>query len=1010
MRKIVTLIAFVLLLTNWAKGQYVTLQDDNFRNYLRNLYPTCFNAAGQMDTTCSTIVNASSLMVDNYTANIRNLDGLRYFKNTLSLAIYDHHFDVTVTNIDTIPALPPLLKYFECWASNISTLPALPASLETIICMYSNRLTYLPALPNGFKSLKLINCNQLNSIPSLINTSIEYLEFPYNDGSGFVSPITSLPNFPNSLRFLSCSGHRILGSLPPLAATSLDTLIFFNCLITTLPNVPQSLKYLSCSGNPFSQFPPLPNGLQHLECIIMNWQDTSAPVLLPSPLPTGLKYLNCAANRLSSLPPLPTSIETVIAYENMLTSLPLWPNSLKELNIDDNPTLRTISNFPASLLTIRCANNGLSTLPNLPPFLQTLYCNHNNLTSLPSLPNSLQTLSCHTNRLSYLPDLPAALQRLYCFDNNIYCLPKLPAGREILELQIDSKIMCLPNYRNHIINGIWGPPNGIPYNNGQYPLCNPTNNSNNCQSFPIMQGVIYYDNNNNGIKDANEPVKKNGQVLLSNGIFGFTNNSGFYEIGADSIGAYSLSATAPRHFNIQPAAVSYNFNTYDTLATKNFALQANTSVEEVAVKITPINWAARPGFSFPYLISYENTGTTTLSPNIIFDYDQSRLNYNTSSEAGVVDNADNLAFNTGTLMPGESNSFIGYFTLKTTVPLGDTLNAKAIISANAFTAYDSIQTIVRGAFDPNDKQATPQLSPSQVANGKYIDYTIRFQNTGTDTAFNIVISDTLNDNLQAGTLEMLVSSHNCKTTVKDNIVFFEFLNILLPDSNVNEKASHGFVSFRIKPQTTVLPNTTIPNKAAIYFDYNAPVITNIAGTLIKDFTTIPLKLISFSAVPKNDNTISLYWNTANEINTKQFVIERGNDGLRFSSITSVTAKGKATNDYYASVADANAGITFYRLKIVDNDGTFSYSPIIKIDKRKNAAGFSILTNPAKDFIIINTTDRSLNNTPTSIINMQGAVVKSFFIKEGSQPIEIKGLPNGIYYLRTVNGNSKFLKQ
>jgi uncharacterized repeat protein (TIGR01451 family) len=378
--------------------------------------------------------------------------------------------------------------------------------------------------------------------------------------------------------------------------------------------------------------------------------------------------------------------------------------------------------------------------------------------------------------------------------------------------------------------------------------------------------------------------------------------------------------------------------------------------------------------------------------------------------SGVMDNTDYLAYSTGPIVPGESNSFIGYFTLKTTVPLGDTLNAKATISANTFTAYDSVQTIVRGAFDPNDKQATPQLSPSQVASGKYIDYTIRFQNTGTDTAFSVVISDTLSDDLQKGTLQMLASSHNCKTTVKDNIVFFEFLNILLPDSNVNEPMSHGFVSFRIKPQTTVAPNTTITNKAAIYFDYNAPIITNTAGTLIKDFTVVPLRLVSFSAVPQSDNTVSLYWNTANEINTKHFVIERSNDGLRFNSITTVAAKGNANNNYNANVTDANTGVVFYRLKMEDRDGSFTYSPVIKIDRRKNTAGFSLLTNPVIDFIIINTTDRGLNNTQASIINMQGAVVKTFVVREGSQTVEIKDLPKGVYYLRTVNGSQKIMLQ
>jgi uncharacterized repeat protein (TIGR01451 family) len=294
--------------------------------------------------------------------------------------------------------------------------------------------------------------------------------------------------------------------------------------------------------------------------------------------------------------------------------------------------------------------------------------------------------------------------------------------------------------------------------------------------------------------------------------------------------------------------------------------------------------------------------------------------------------------------------------------------------------------------------------------GKNIDYTIRFQNTGTDTAFNIVITDTLNEDLQANTLQMVTSSHNCKTTVKNNIIFFEFLNILLPDSNVNEPKSHGFISFKIKPKVTVAVNTTIPNKAAIYFDYNAPVITNTAGTFIKPFTVVTLKLVSFSAIPQTDNSTTLFWNTVNEINTKQFVIEHSGDGARFNSITNVFAKGKATNNYSANVADANNSFIYYRLKIVDNDGSFAYSPIIKIDRRKNAVGFSILTNPVKDFIIINTTDKNLNNTQADIINMQGAVVKNFIIKEGSQTLGIKDLPSSIYYLRTVKGNSKFLKQ
>jgi hypothetical protein len=200
----------------------------------------------------------------------------------------------------------------------------------------------------------------------------------------------------------------------------------------------------------------------------------------------------------------------------------------------------------------------------------------------------------------------------------------------------------------------------------------------------------------------------------------------------------------------------------------------------------------------------------------------------------------------------------------------------------------------------------------------------------------------------------------------------------------------------------------IPNKAAIFFDYNAPVITNTAGTLIKDFTVVPLRMVSFSAVPQTDNTTSLHWNTANEINTKNFMIEQSTDGIRFNSILTVMAKGNASNNYNAVIAEFNSGVIYYRLKIVDNNGSFTYSPIIKIDRRKNAAGFSILTNPVNDFIVINTTDRALNNTSCSIISSQGAVVKIFIIREGSQTVNVNGLSNGIYYLRTARGSSRII--
>ena len=820
------------------------------------------------------------------------------------------------------------------------------------------------------RNLNSILCRNIAAGPSALPP---YLQSFNCSGSGF----TQLPDLPPYLTDLSCSGSNL----------------------TSLPAMPLSLKSLQCGGNNLTSLPLLPSGLEWLEC--------SDNLLSTLPiLPVGLRSLYCRENSLTNLPDLPSGLWFIECYSNSLTTLPALPGSLKNLFCANNP-LGRLPALPDSLIVLEATNTLLQELPALPESIVGLHVGNNLLTALPILPQSLILLTCNKNSLNSLPRLPGNLKSLRADSNNIHCLPRLPDDCEYIV--IDSKIKCIPNkpvgFQVYVSDE-----NGLGVRNF-FPLCSPVNNEFRCGAFPVTRGNIFIDLNNNAVKDAGEPAKINNRINLLNSSYTFSDDTGQFEIGADSIGNFALTIAAPRYYRYTPVSFDLDFTTYDTIITdRNFALQIDSIADEITIHVTPINPAARPGFSYPYIISYENTGTTTLSSNIVFDYDQTKLNYNTSSEAGVVDNAGNLTYNIGTLIPGQAGSFIGYFTLKANVPLGDTLNAKAVINAGTFTAFDSVRTIVIGAYDPNDKQATPQLSPSQVANGEYIDYTIRFQNTGTDTAFTVVISDTLSDDLQANSLQMITSSHNCKTTVKDNIVFFEFLNILLPDSNINEPLSHGFVSFKMKPQTSVSANTTILNKAAIYFDYNAPVITNTAGTLIKDFIVLPLRLISFNAVPQNDNTTSLYWKTSNEINTQYFVVERSSDGTAFTSIANVFANGRVSNQYNSTVADPITGIVFYRLKIVDNNGSFVYSPVVKIDRRKNTAGFSLLSNPVKDFIIINTTDRSLHNTLASIINMQGAVVKTFIVKEGSQVVDINNLPNGVYLMRTVNGSSRIVIQ
>lgn len=147
--------------------------------------------------------------------------------------------------------------------------------------------------------------------------------------------------------------------------------------------------------------------------------------------------------------------------------------------------------------------------------------------------------------------------------------------------------------------------------------------------------------------------------------------------------------------------------------------------------------------------------------------------------------------------------------------------------SSPFLAIDC-QPLV-ASYDPNDKSAQPEGygTPHYIYNYTPLDYKVRFQNTGTDTAFRVVIRDTLSAYLDVATIEMGASSHNYTWRVYGSgILEITFDNIMLPDSNVNEPASNGFVRFRINQVPNNVDGTVIYNDAAIYFDYNAPIITN----------------------------------------------------------------------------------------------------------------------------------------------------------------------------------------
>ncbi len=164
----------------------------------------------------------------------------------------------------------------------------------------------------------------------------------------------------------------------------------------------------------------------------------------------------------------------------------------------------------------------------------------------------------------------------------------------------------------------------------------------------------------------------------------------------------------------------------------------------------------------------------------------------------------------------------------------------------------------RGSYDPNDKEGFPKGVGADhwIEPGTELEYLIRFQNTGTDTAFTVVIRDTLAVWLDPLSVRTGASSHNYSFQLggRGNLQF-TFDNILLPDSTTNEPGSQGFVKFFVKVRPDVPHGTLLFNNAAIYFDFNDPIITNTTfhtvGTnyLVSDTKDVPSVVPAFVVFP-----------------------------------------------------------------------------------------------------------------------------------------------------------------
>jgi hypothetical protein len=552
---------------------------------------------------------------------------------------------------------------------------------------------------------------------------------------------------------------------------------------------------------------------------------------------TNLQYLSCDNNQITNLSL--SSLTNLIWFycgSNQLTSLDV--SGLTSLQMFD-------CNFN------QLGNIDVSGLVNLEYF----ECRNNQLLSLDvSSSSNLNWLGCEFNQLSYL-NLKNGNSGWFLLDFTVgnpnlnFVCSDVEDIQEVQQQISASGLVC------HVSDYCSFTPGGTYYE---------------------IYGSIKCDFNENGC-DVNDTPYPNLNFNITN-----TTNSGTFI--ANTSGEYFIPVPAGSHTitpNFQntsayistPASLTVNFPTQSSPFLQEFCITANGVHDDVEIILVPIV-SARPGFDAHYKLVYKNVGNQVENGTVLFDYDDSVLDFvsnsvSYNSQTSSANNTISLLWNYTNLQPLETREIdvilnVNSPTETPAVNIGDILGLFAQITTintdeNLSNNSSSLRQVVVGSYDPNDKTCIEgeTISPNMVA--EYVHYVIRFENTGTYPAENIVVRDVINSTqFDISTLVPLSGSHEFYTRINDNVVEFIFEDINL---DFNNATNDGYVAFKIKTLPTLTLGDSFSNQANIYFDYNFPITTNNFTTTI---TALSQQDFEF------DSEFSLFPNpVANTLNIKR---------------------------------------------------------------------------------------------------------------------------------------------
>ena len=515
-------------------------------------------------------------------------------------------------------------------------------------------------------------------------------------------------------------------------------------------------------------------------------------------------------------------------------------------------------------------------------------------------------------------------------------------------------------------------------------------------------GTVFYDADGSGVMDSGEVGLSWYPVgIAPSSVLLFSDNSGAYGLLTDVPDTYTITPAAPQQWwtlSSDSSAYHPTFTAIDTLFEDldfGYAVAFDTTIL-VGTLVAGSNCY----FPFNQRIRVRNLGTTRPQGVVSYTYDTSMQLLNTvPTQDSIVGQTiywhfDSLWF--GAVVDIDMEFQLIPFTWV----VGDTLNTGFTVFTDDGLGNLSIEAegvralVITCSYDPNNKEVLQeQFIP---ADQDWLNYTINFQNTGTDTAYTVVIEDQLSQHLQWNTLQFLGASHDLSglSIGPWGKASFRFDDIVLPDSNVNELASHGFISYRIKPQAGLAHGTLIENNAGIFFDMNLPVVTNTTRNLIVDCATAyqwPIWVVGFA----ND----IFAGT-NINDTLTYTYQWYLDGLPIpGAIGTLQGGGQA---YHAAATSGT-----YAVELSDNFGCVTlsdpYSFVITAVGDANTRSMAVLPNPFTNATRLLCNEVLDTNTRIDLVDVHGRLVRTLQ-GNGTREVLIErgDLGSGLYTVRMMD--------